>query len=525
MSEIEPNAAPMAVPRTGLSNGVLAVVLVVILALLGGGGWLVYDKVVKSDSSSTALPATVLPASTLAVATVNADPSPFQKINLFKVIGKFPALRAKVTIGAKDDPRKWVIEQILKSESCPSASYAKDFAPWLGNHFALGAVRVGSASVPVAALETSDANAATAALNKMVACSASKDFIFTVTGGYVVASDSKAHLDSIVTEAKSQPLSGDANYTKWTNKVGGDGILSFYVAPAGLEAVAKLIAENVPGTAIDVKSALGEFKGMSGSLGATSDGLELKMAIGSNTVAGGTSALGGEIAKLPADTAVAVGVGMTSSMSNNFTSGMIQGLGEALRGPREMALTEAQTKARIKQYTGLSVPTDITTLLGKAIVLSLGGNAPADLTTVQGPTELPLGLKIKGDPAKINAVIAKVEAKFGGTLAQMGFTSKMSGDDFVLATNQSYANAITTPGALGSDPVFMAAVPEAAKAQSFLFVRIDSAWRTAIMSLLTKMGVPQALDIDANTAGLSALGVASWTDGDAGMVDVKLTTK
>lgn len=525
MSEIEPNAAPEAAPRTGLSNGVLAVVFVVILAILGGGGWVVYDTVVKTDDTTAVLPASVLPASTLAVATVNASPSMSQKIDLFNVISKFPALKSKVTIGAKDDPRKWVVDQILKKQSCPSVSYAKDFAPWLGNHFALGAVQEGSATAPVAALETTDGSAATAALNKMVSCSGTNDFIFRVVGRYVVASDSTVHLNAIINEAQTSPLSTDPGYLKWSNKVGNDGILSFYVAPAGLESVLKMAAANMPGQALNFKTLLGEFKGMAGSLGATGDGLELKMAIGSSTIAGGTSALGDEIAKLPADTAIVLGIGMSSSASGNFAKGVIRGLGEALRGPRDQALTDAETKARIKQYTGLDVPGDITTLLGKAIVLSLGGNAPSDLSSLQSPMQLPLGLKIKGDPARIKAVIAKIEAKVGGTLAQMGFTSKVSGDDFVLATNQGYANAITTTGTLGSDPAFQAAVPDAAQARSLFFVRVDSAWRTAIMNMLSRMGLPNASDIAANTAGLSALGIASWTDGDAGMVDVKLTTK
>lgn len=527
MSDIEPTPTPEAstAAKTGLSNGVLAIVLVVILVILGGGGWLVYDKVIKSDASS-ALPATVLPASTLAVATVNTDPSLSEKVNLFNFIHKFPALKSKVTITAKDDPRKWILDQILKSAKCPSVNYDKDFASWLGNHFALGAVDAGAATPsPVAALETSNAGAATTTLNKLVACGKSKDFVFTVTGGYVVASDSKTHLDTIVAAAKAHPLSADAGYEKWTGKVDRDGIVNFYVAKAGVAEVFKLFSSQVHATIPDIQKSLGEFSGLAGSLSAVSDGLQLRVAVGSKTLAGNQSPLGDEIAKLPADSALVAGFGMPKDAAKTVTNGFLAGFGAGLGAKGEPAMTEAQTKAMIERYTGLTLPGDLTTLLGQALVLSIGGNAPADLTTVQSPLQLPVGLKIKGDPARIRAVIAKIEAKVGGSLTQMGMATKVSGNDYVLATNQSYANAITTAGTLGSDPVFAQAVPEASKAQGVFFLRIDSAWRTAIINLLDRMGMPNASEIADNTAGLSALGIASWTEGDAGMVDVKLTTK
>jgi hypothetical protein len=527
VSEIESNPTPESTPaaKPGLSNAVLAVVAVLILAILGGGGWLVYDKVIKSDSASAPLPATVLPASTLAVATVNANPSLSQKVDLFNVIHKFPALKSKVNIGAQDDPRKWVIDQILKSDSCPSVSFDKDFAPWLGNHFALGAVKVGSAVAPVAALETSNGAAATTALNKMVACNGTKDFIFTVTGAYVVASDSKAHLDTIVGEAKTKPLSADAGYQKWTGKVGGDGIVTMYAAKDGIQQLTGMFSDVAPGRVQNFKTVLSDFTGAAGSLSATSDGLELKLAIGSKALTGGATTLGSEVAALPSDTALVAGLGMSPAMSSQLSKSMTEGFSSGLAAGGGSAPTPAEVKAMIKQYTGLAVPADIITLLGKAIVLSVGGNAPADLTTIQSPFQLPVGLKINGDAAKIRAVIAKVEATVGGTLSQMGFATKTTANDFVLATNQSYANAITGFGSLGTDPEFMDAVPNAANAQGIFFLRIDSAWRTAIINLLEREGMPNASEVAANTAPLAAVGLANWTEGDAGIVDVKLTTK
>lgn len=525
MSDTASNPSSTQAPQPGLSNAVLALVAVVILAILGGGGWLVYAKVITTDSTTDVLPATVLPASTVAFVTVDANPSLSQKVDLLKVLGKFPALKSKVTIGAQDDPRKWVIEQILKS-TCPSLSFAKDFAPWVGDHVALGAVDVGATSpAPVAALQARDGGAAISALKKMTACAKSKDFIFATSGGYVVASDSRAHLDKILTAAKTAPLSADATYRTWAGRFDADGIVRFYVAPSAVELLAKAVGSGQPQVAQQFKKALGSFRGMVGYLGATNDGLEFKMAIGSKALSSGTATLGTEIANLPADTALALGFGVAPSWSKKLSSSFLAGFGQGLSAGGRTLPSTAQFESMVKQYTGLSVPGDLATLLGKAVVLSVGGTAPADLAGLQSPFQLPIGLKIDGDPAKIRAVVAKIEAKVGGTLEHLGFTSRTRGSDYIVATNATYAQALAGSGSLGTDPTFLAAVANPDRAQGIFFLRFDSAWRTAIIKLLARTGMPDERQVLANTAPLSALGVSQWTDGDAAIVDVKLTTK
>lgn len=528
MSDADLTAVPEQAPepRSGPSNGVLIIVAAVIVLLLAGGGWLVVAKVVNSDSkSSQALPATVLPATTIAFATVDANPSVTQKVDLLAFIGKFPALKGEVKVGPQDDPRKWVIEQILKSE-CPSMTYAKDFAPWIGKYAALGAVDVGADGVaPVAAIQETDGSAATSAVKKMTACSKTKDFLFTVTGGYVLASDSQAHLDTIAAAAKTKPLSADATYTKWSGRFAGQGIVSFYVAPSAINAVAKELGIDERQAAQQLKKAVGSFTGAAGYFGATQDGLELKMAIGSKTAASSSAPLGSEVTGLPADTALAVGFGVAPSWSKQVSQGFLDGFDSGFVAGGRTLPSPAQIEALIKQHTGLTVPQDLATLFGRAVVLSLGGNAPADLSTLQSPLQLPIGLKIDGDPAKIRAVIAKVEAKVGGTLEQMGLVTKVQGSDFILATNPSYAKALSGSGSLGSDPAFVAAVANAPRAGGIFFLRFDSAWRTAIITMLAQSGMPDAQRVEANTAKLSALGVSSWTEGDAALIDVRVTTK
>ena len=523
MSDLESNPTPEpgAAPKAGPSNAVLAAVFVVILVILGGGGWLVYDKVIKSDSSSTALPATVLPASTIAVATVDANPSLSQKVNLLNFIGKFPSLKSNVKIGVKDDPREWVVNEMMKSAHCSSMDFTRDFAPWLGEHFALAAVDVGTTDpAPVAALETTNGAAATAALDKVVTCSGSKDFVFKVVGRYVVGSDTQAHLRTIVNASTSSPLSADASYRKWMGAVGDPGLVNFYVAPRALTMLFDSFGA-VPACERDVlHKALGQFSGIAGKLVANSDGLELIARVGVKSAIKPAGDLAHDVAQLPSDTALVLGIAPGTSVAPFTPRAMPSGC----RGVAGMPST-AQMMEMIQQRTGLTIPGDLQTLLGKAFVMTLGGNAPANITEIHGPAEVPLGVEVQGDTGKIQAVLAKVQARLGVSLEQMGLVEKVSNGRVILATNSSYANAISTPGGLGSDPAFKAAVPEASKAQMVMFVRIDSAWRTAILNMLHQSGDSSGGSAAANTAGLSALGIAGWVDNGAVVVDVKLTTK
>lgn len=516
---MQSNPTPAA--RAGASNVFLSVVFVAILAILGGGGWMVYDKLIKSDGSSTALPATVLPASTIAVATVDADPGLSQKVNLLNFIGKFPSLKSHVTIGVKDDPRKWVVNEMLKSSNCPSVSFNHDFAPWLGEHFALGAVDVGGAEpAPVAALETTNGAAATAALSKVVGCSGAKDFFFKVVGHYVVGSDSQAHLTTIVNAATSAPLSSDAGYKKWTSAVGDPGILNFYVAPQALTTLVKSVGAVPACEREALNKAFSQFSGIAGKLTANSDGLEVIARVGVKSSVKPTDVLARDVAALPSDTAVVLGVAPSGSVGAYTPSTLPTGCQGVGGMPSPAAIMGI-----IQQHTGLTLPGDLETLLGKAFVMALGGNAPADITQIQGPSQLPFGIEVQGDTAKIQAVLAKVQRKLGVTFAQMGLVQRVANGRFVLATNESYAGAITTSGALGSDPTFKEAVPQASKAQMIMFVRIDSAWRSAILAMLNRVGDPSAASAAANTAGLSAFGLAGWIDDGAVVMDMKLTTK
>lgn len=524
MSDLESNAAPdPAAPVAGRSsNAFLAIVLVVILAILGGGGWLVYDKVIKTDDSSSAnLPASVLPSSTIAVATADANPSLSEKLNILTFIGKFPSLKSHVTIGAKDDPRQWIVTQILKSAHCPALSYSADFHSWLGAHVALGAVDVGAKDpAPVLALETSSGSAASRTIQKIVACDNTKDFFFQVVDGYVVGSDTQAHLTSILSSAKSHPLSADATYRKWSSAVGGQGLVNFYVAPRALKMLLGSLGA-LPACDSDILTkALGQFTGMAGSLNATDDGLELIARVGTNQAMTSGAALGQTVAQLPSDTALVLGVAPSSKAKTSALGALPSGCGGAAGLPSPARIMEL-----IQQRSGLSLPGDLNTLLGKAFVLTLGGNAPSDLSQIQGPSAVPLGIEVQGDTAKIRAVLAKVEKKLGVSLARMGLVEKVAGGRFILATNQSYAGAISTTGALGADPAFLAAVPGASKAQFIMFVRIDSAWRTAILNSVGQPGDSGVASAAANTAGLSAFGLAGWIENGAVVIDMKLTTK
>jgi hypothetical protein len=94
-----------------------------------------------------------------------------------------------------------------------------------------------------------------------------------------------------------------------------------------------------------------------------------------------------------------------------------------------------------------------------------------------------------------------------------------------LATSRDYADQLLASGKLGSAGQFRNAVPEADKANGILYLDFDSAWREALVQLVTgEEGDSAGAEADANTKPLRSLGLSSWTDGDVSHALLKIAT-
>jgi hypothetical protein len=494
---------------------VIAAVAAVVVAVLGGGAFAAYSFL----DGGGAQPADVLPASTVAIVSVDLDPSASQKIAAIKAIRKFPALRKSLGLEADDDLREFVFDKITKAGHCDALDFDKDVKPWVGKRAALAAVDLGEKNpVPAIALQISDPSAARKGFDALVKCTDPKEFAYVVGDDYLIASDSAAHASAIRDKGTKGSLADDATYQRWTDEAGDRGVLNFYVAPRASDYLGHLVDDmgpNVLGLGTDpssggpldsAKNALDGFKGLGGTVRFADGGMELAFAGSGIQQMKSFATVGPEVGDLPADTAIALGFGVDKDFAQRMLDQMVNG---------EDPLTE------IEHDTGLDLPDDLQTLLGRGVTFSLGGDAPASLDDIDSVADVPAGIVLHGDAEGIKRVIGKVEDKLGMHLADVPIVVKDSGDRVALATTGSYADELLSAGKLGSDEGFRRAVPDAERATGILYVDFNSTWRDSLIGLATGDEKDQA---EANTAPLGSLGLSTWQDGDVSHALIKLAT-
>lgn len=498
--------------RGGLVT-VLVAAAVVLLLVVGGAAFAAW-RVLGSHGPR---PDEVLPVSTIALASVDLDPGAGQKVAAFKTMRKFPAWRKDIGANSDDDLLRKLVDKLHKGGDCKSLDYEKDLDPWLGRRAAFGAVDLGKDKIaPVIAVQTTDADKAKTGFDKLLRCSGgSSDVGFTVTDDYVVASDSNAHAKQIAAAGAKKPLSEDSDYQRWSKEVGGHGVLDFYVAAAAKDQIKKEMASSgnsplsgSPEIEKSVDDALKNFRGMAGSLLFKDGGMTLALA---SSAAGmdTTTKAGAQVAELPADTAAVLAISVPTDTSKKFSEMLTSSGADELFGDLEST-------------TGLRLPEDLTTLLGSALSISIGGAPPADLKEISGPKDLDAALQITGDPEKINELIGRLEQKTGSSLSEQGVVHKDKGDRFVLATNDGYADKVLAKGSLGDQDRFKEAVPDADQASSVFYLDLDGKWAVKLLDELKSQG-KRAAEAHDNLVPIKSIGMRAWTDKNVGHAEIKVS--
>ena len=429
--------------RTSLKKPLLVGGAVLGLAALGGGVW-----AAMSFLGTGAQPAEALPASTLAYAGIDLDPSGGQKVEAFEMLRKFPAFREKVGLDAQDDVKKWIFGRAGLAGECPGLDYEDDLEPWLGDRAAVAAVDTGKEMpAPVVVIEVTDADAAGDGLAALRECDGGGESGgWTIRGDWAVLAETQAIARDVADEAEGGTLADDATYRKWVGEAGDSGVVTMYAAPALGELLAgdlgqymgpvraderlrrrgdgrarrrdgKLGEESTrrsapePQIPDEVTRAFEDFGGAAAVLRFDDGALELEVAGDSAVVEQNSSATDrgdDALATLPADTAAAIGIGFddgwAKTMIDRFAGMMSDG------APVESMVEEAE------RATGLSLPEDLETLAGDSTSIAMGSDFdPEAFFMSQDGAGVPVGLKVKGDPEAIEAVLEKIRAKLGGT--------------------------------------------------------------------------------------------------------------
>ena len=151
----------------------------------------------------------MLPDSTFALVTVDLDPSGGQKLEAVQTLRKFPSLKKHLGVTAENNPMKVIVEEALKDSPCKSLDYEADVEPWIGDRAGFGGVLLGDDKpAPVLVLQVKDAEKARTGFADLAKCTEvdeDDDFGWTVSGDYVVVSDSTSHAKAIASAGGEVP--------------------------------------------------------------------------------------------------------------------------------------------------------------------------------------------------------------------------------------------------------------------------------------------------------------------------------
>jgi hypothetical protein len=524
-AELPGPAATHPAPQRRSRRGLIAVVAsVVAVVLIAGGGFAAW----KFFFAGGPRPAEVLPDTTFALVTLDLNPSGGQKIEAIKTLRKFPSWRERTGITPDSDVAEEIFDEAFQDGPCKALDYQDDVKPWIGSRLALGGVLLADKRpAPVLAVQVKDAGKARTGFAKLADCLGGDDddFAWTTTDDYVIASDSLAHAKEIVSAGEKSTLAADADYQKWTDEVGGPAILNAYAGPmsaqilsdslgsdleeltggglaGGLSGVALTEDDTGSGTSGSSKvldEALKDFTGAAAGLKFEDGGIELAFAGGGAATEGGRT-VSKHVGALPKDTAAVLALAVPAKALEKLAS---DGSSE---NPFDLGRS-------FTEFTGLELPEDLVTLLGDSLSLSVGADAPADLTDLSDPSDLPFGVLVHGDEAKIRALIAKVEARTGATLAELPATVASRSGKVAIATRPDYAEDLLGGGTLADSKDFEDVVTHVDDAQGVFYVSLDNAWFDALKRAAGEEDDKDLDEIVDNLAVLRALGVSAWTEG------------
>jgi len=532
----------------GLRRGLFIAGGVIGATAIGVGAWAAYSFI-----STGPQPAEALPAATLGYLSVDLDPSGGQKIEALRTLNKFPKFKDDVGVDTDDDIKKAIFERILEEAPCDDLDYGDDLEPWLGDRAGVAAVDIGNDQPDVVlVVQVTDADKADAGLEAIRDCEGSGDGAsggWVIEGDWAVISESEDTAQDVVEAAREGSLADDEDFQRWTGEAGDPGVVTMYAGPAVGDYLAEhsgdllgfpfgstecLMSDSLGGSlgseGIDdgcadgdsgsgnpqlpdtIRQKLEDFQGIAGTVRFDDGAIELELAGGG---AEQVPFFSGEttddvISSLPGDTAAAFGVGFADDWLTDLLD---------LYAPMVGAGDVDELVAELSEETGLDIPDDIETLLGDAAVLAVDSDIDPDaVANSTDASEVPVALKVKGDPDAIEEVLEKLRAQATSADDFAIFESEAEGDFVAIGPNGDYRGKVLGEGELGDNDVFEDVVREVDSASAVVFVNIDE-----LQELIEEAtgGDDELMD---NVEPLSGFGISTWVDDDTAHSVLRITT-
>jgi hypothetical protein len=483
--------------RTSLIAGVAA--LAVLAA--AGAGYAAFSAFNGGGSQ----PEDVLPASTVAFLKVDLDPSAGQKLELYKLLQKFP-LSAQLQ-GGDADFGGWLVRRLVESGS-GGLAYATDVKPWLGKRFAVAAVpgATGASSVDaVIVIQESDDKAAAAALEKVKHAGAGRAFDYAFSDGYVVispGSSDAAH--RAVAAAAASPLAKNQQYLTDVATLKSDEVITGWADATKVGSLVKrqLAAAAGAGAGSSALGALGALSGAGGGLGGlgslVDNAYQGRFVLGVHAADGSIELQAESLGGKPSPAVAAVrGVDHTASDA----VGVVAISGVATRLDAQWTQLAAIPVYRslfnqLHQNMGLNLPADLNTLVGSELDVSVGGDLSHSPSLVAAATTK--------DPAAAKAVLDKILKGAGAPPGVVG--ERAVGQVFYVGSTQGAVNAAGSTNVISQNPFYGQAVSDPSGAQVVGFVDLTKVWAALGGSALSTPSQKEAQH-------LAAVGFTARQDG------------
>ena len=521
-TETLPAVEPEAKGRNTKRLVIGGIAAVVVLALAGGA-----FAVVKKLDGGGPQPHDVLPASVIAYARVDLDPSASQKIALLKLIRKFPDAANEIGIKSPtQDVRKLLVEDLLDEGGC-DMTYDKDVKPWLGNRMG---VAVDKKATPLVAIQVSDEKKAESGIKALFKCGDEKAAV-AFLDGYAIVAEHQKEADAAVKAAKKAPLADNKTFVKDFDDLGEQGVASAWGDIEGLMEIPEFKAGFESGAGAESGKL---FKQM-GSFATTLrvDGSTLELA-GLTGLTDAYDTKGVSLGELPADTVAAFSIGgvgkqvaaQYDAVLKQFNQGLTPSVDDSITegmSPEEKAAYEDYLDnnpggifnpedmiAQFEQSTGLKLPADLETLFGDSLTVAVGSKNLDKLPTLSSPDELAtldVALKMTTDPDKAFDLAKRLAAL--ATQVGVNLSTTQTDTGAVLATNQDAADALDGSGKLGEGSAFKSVMPYGDDTVYGLYVDVRT-----ILDKLSKadMSESDAKDLE-DAKALNAVGLSAGKQG------------
>jgi hypothetical protein len=460
-------------------------IALLVLALVGG-----VTYAVGALSGGGSQPDDALPTGAFAYASIDLDPPAAQKIDAFRFLRTFPALRGRVP--ADGDARKVFFDAFAQDAGWSGVDYDSQVEPWLGKRLGVAVYPpTGSSATPlvVLALQVTDQDAADAGLRRLADASgpaAGSQWAFS--GDYALLTDAPGVVADLAKRAGSSPLSGDATFSSDLAAVADDGIATAWV---DMSAAFRAAATSGLGSGVD----LGVLSWVSGQAGRSTvvarfDGSDTFEVVGRATGVGtggwATHPVQG-MDTLPASTVAALGISDGDKLVPKAWESMRKALGDE-------AGQLDQSAALLRSEFGIAIPDDIATLLGSNALLAVDSG--------QGSSRIQGGARISTDISGAQAVLDKLEAAAQSSGGDVPVVRREAGGDLIVASTQGEASRLAAAGDLGSNADFRDALPDLASADVAIWV--DPA--TLVTSLFG------GSDVDENLSHVKGVGITVSSD-------------